>query len=477
MTEFYLLPYNVLLWVTFLFVLSILSQTIVVVLNFIKRPRGLKWIFENLLELAILAHIFVCSLLHGQIIHTYTSFIPPTRYVEACLVTFSTVVLLAICVMALSGRVYPLPVIIAAAVTLPFTGALAGKTYPYLFILAIIYILARSIRANRLLFKEVRSTPSALSVKSAIDSLHTGIMFCEPGGFILLANTQMLRLMTAMTGKICRNGIRFREQMMKGELPGDCRLTRFEGHDVCLLPDGSAWMFTSTELCIGKKKYTQVTATNISGQWKLTGDLQSQNQQLMQRREELTKAIDNLYLLSHQRETQKARIRAHDILGERLTLMLRMIRGEQTPDYGALRSLSQGLLDEITADQSIASPMGAFELLKQDFTIIGVNILLDGVLPEDEEKGLLFVDIIREAVTNAVRHGLATQIRIHITKSADRYNMLITDNGYSISDIITEGEGIGGMREKIKPFGGALTISAKSRFVLAVELPGGENDA
>jgi signal transduction histidine kinase len=300
--------------------------------------------------------------------------------------------------------------------------------------------------------------------------LHTGVLFFEEDGFIVLSNEQMQRLMIAITGRIRRNGKEFYKLLTIGEIEPDCLATRFEDHDVCLLPDGSVWMFNAKELYIGRKKYTQLTATNITERWGLITELQTQNEELMQRQKELGETIDNLHILSRERELQKARMRAHDILGERLTLLLHTIRGEQALDYAMLRSMSHGLLDEIRIGQITPSPADALDNIKQEFETIGVEVLINGKFPEEDVKAKLFVDIIREATTNAVRHGLATKVQICMADSDGGDKLVITDNGHPPSSGIKEGGGITGMREKIKPFGGTLTLTIQPNFVLTVVL-------
>jgi signal transduction histidine kinase len=96
---------------------------------------------------------------------------------------------------------------------------------------------------------------------------------------------------------------------------------------------------------------------------------------------------------------------------------------------------------------------------------------LDGNLPEDAMTGQLLVEIIREAVTNAVRHGFATQVHIEVESLMDCYHMKITDNGYPVSDNISEGGGLSSIRKKLEFYGGTLTITTYPGFALSVEVP------
>jgi nitrate/nitrite-specific signal transduction histidine kinase len=236
-------------------------------------------------------------------------------------------------------------------------------------------------------------------------------------------------------------------------------------------------MFTKTDLYFDKKKYIQLTAADITQQWKMTEQLQRQNDQLKRRSEELKETIDNLYILSHESELEKAKMRAHDVLGEWLTLLLRTVRSKQDLDYELLRTLSLGLIDELNAgrrQQNYPSSQDELDSLRNVFDSIGVKIMIDGKLPEDEEKGRLFVSIIREGITNAVRHGFATQIFVHIDRISSSFNLRIIDNGYQPVDSITEGNGLSGMRKKLALYAGVLTVTTNPRFSLNIHLPAGD---
>jgi len=433
--------------VTLLLALCVLTQTVAMILSFYGRRRRLK----TLLELGVLALVLRLSLPHGQVI---TSF--------------------SIGLIAPVGRGALRPV-------------LEHPAFAYFYLAVLLACLARSIYVSLRRYRSLRTSISALSVKNAIDSLHTGVLFSRPDGFILLSNARMQRLMTALTGRVQRSGRDFYCMLASGNLRPGCRKAEFEGQIVCLLPKASlgspsdtAWMFTRTQLSIKGKVYTQLTAADITERWELTARLQWQNEQLERRAGELERAIANLHTLSRERETQRARMRAHDILGQRLTLLLRAVRNErdvrleQAFDYGLLRSLSHGLMDELKSG-GVPSPQDFLDSLRQEFGSIGVEIRLEGPLPEGCAQGALFADIVREGVSNAVRHGFATQVDIRIEHAGAGCRMQITDNGPPPGDF-TEGGGLGGMREKVESQGGTMRVAARPRFLLEIELPGGGDD-
>ena len=242
-----------------------------------------------------------------------------------------------------------------------------------------------------------------------------------------------------------------------------------------MLPDETAWVFTKTEMQIKNKQYIQITATDITRRWALTAELRRQEGLLISRGEELREMIVNLQTLSQGRELQNAKLRAHNILGQRLTMLLHTLSQGQTLDYNLLRTQLQSLLDDLKSSQSVTSPPDKLSNLQRTFKTIGVEIYLHGKLPEDDKKGHLFVDIISESIVNAVRHGFATKIFVQINLFDETWHLEITDNGHghSLHQPIKEGGGIGGMRGKVEACGGSVMVTNHPRFMLNVELPGG----
>lgn len=89
-------------------------------------------------------------------------------------------------------------------------------------------------------------------------------------------------------------------------------------------------------------------------------------------------------------------------------------------------------------------------------------------LPEDAEATLALV--LREAVTNIHRHSRATEARVVITRNGQDFSMRITDNG--CGGLAAHGNGVSGMRERVRQIGGRLAIDSPARqgTVLDIDL-------
>jgi two-component system sensor histidine kinase DesK len=77
--------------------------------------------------------------------------------------------------------------------------------------------------------------------------------------------------------------------------------------------------------------------------------------------------------------------------------------------------------------------------------------------------------VLREAITNIVRHAGASECSIELSTAEDRTQLVIADDGRG--DIRQEGNGLRGMRERVQELGGSLSLESHRGTRLQIELP------
>jgi two-component system, NarL family, sensor histidine kinase DesK len=83
--------------------------------------------------------------------------------------------------------------------------------------------------------------------------------------------------------------------------------------------------------------------------------------------------------------------------------------------------------------------------------------------------------VLREAVTNIVRHAGASECSIEFSTAEDRTQLVIADDGRG--DIRQEGNGLRGMRERVQELGGSLSLDSNRGTRLQIELPQSHGNA
>ncbi|MCU6711792.1 sensor histidine kinase [Paenibacillus sp. J5C_2022] len=79
---------------------------------------------------------------------------------------------------------------------------------------------------------------------------------------------------------------------------------------------------------------------------------------------------------------------------------------------------------------------------------------------------------IKESITNALKHGIATRIEISIREREETIHMTVKDNGEG-SDPIVYGFGLNTMANRIEAIGGQFSVSSESGkgFVVEIRMP------
>jgi signal transduction histidine kinase len=190
-------------------------------------------------------------------------------------------------------------------------------------------------------------------------------------------------------------------------------------------------------------------------------------------------------VLAEQQSAINERIRVgreiHDSLGYILTNLVMMLEAAlamymedstELPEHlSKTRDLAKEGLGEIRrtlhilrAEQQQHKGLVAVKNLVKAFTNathLEVDLNLGDVpLHFGEEADWTAYRLIQEGMTNAIRHGKATQILISFFRKDNGVGILIKDNGVG-SAFIDEGYGLIGMRERIESLGGSLTVSSK----------------
>jgi len=109
---------------------------------------------------------------------------------------------------------------------------------------------------------------------------------------------------------------------------------------------------------------------------------------------------------------------------------------------------------------------------RRALTSAGVQLTtnLEYIVPLPVDTTILCL-VLREAVTNVIRHSGATVCRLELHREGDRLTMSIEDNGSG--ELNPEGNGLRGMRERLASAGGILRRerSADGGTRLAAEIP------
>ena len=471
MAEFYRMPHWLLTGLVMVLALCIVLQTRAVSYSIRRLRTGWVRRVETGMECAILAALFLFAALLAQVQYgLFCGFLAPSAYGFARQLVFLLVAVLGTIAAVGTELIWPFFAVGGAALLLPLTEAVTGPAYPFFFLGGVLFFLIRSVHICLMRRWELRTQISFVSVKEAIDTLHTGLLFFRPKGDILLCNRRMDMLAQQMTGQSLQNGRAFAALLASGPLRGGCVREVLGGQQVFRLPDATVWSISAYDIPMGRRTLILLTADDVTERWNAVTLLARQNEALEKRGQELRHTIEHLRSICEAEEIARSKGRVHDLLGQRISLLLRALRDGQQPDETLLMDFVRGLPSALREDRT-PSPAHRLEMLQETFQGMGVAVVICGALPEAEEVAGSFAQIAVECVTNAVRHGYATRIQLHFFDN-DCWRMTVTDNGIPpATGSIREGGGIGGMRSRVRQLGGSLKLYTVPRFRIEIYIP------
>lgn len=316
-----------------------------------------------------------------------------------------------------------------------------SKTTMYLSMLLSIYILVSFIYEK--LYKN--EYISVLSVKKGIDASDTGIMFLDDNNIILINN---------LFSDILK-GLNITKDFINNLIKSSFKKVN---NNYLLKYNDKVYM-----LNIYDNK--EVSLIDITELYSLQEEEKKQNKQIKENNDKILLAIKNVEELEKEKNLLKLKNEYHDIIGYRLALFDKYL-GQENKDINNILKL----LDSIYEDFN--SKLGSNEKLKNlinMYSIIGINVKVFGALPINKEKGIVFFEIIREAITNAIIHANSKNIKVVITAYDNYIEMVITNDGNKPKSVIFENEGIKGMRKKLSNINGSLKVITDNNFKLIIK--------
>ncbi|EMF0285386.1 sensor histidine kinase [Enterococcus hirae] len=133
-------------------------------------------------------------------------------------------------------------------------------------------------------------------------------------------------------------------------------------------------------------------------------------------------------------------------------------------------SLVRGIVSNLQ-ERTIAQTM-----LEEEKNLVLTNIQLHSVGEELAEKWPTNIQhtvsaVIKEAITNMIRHSKASIAMIDFTENIDTYFITIQDNGQGFTQLKSTGYGISEMKERIQTEKGQLTITGTQGVKIVISLP------
>ena len=192
----------------------------------------------------------------------------------------------------------------------------------------------------------------------------------------------------------------------------------------------------------------------------------------------------------------------HDGIGQNLTAIVRMIdlaMGEFSPvadtaraglekardlaasTLGETRALSRQQRPQILDDLGLPAALHWLARTFRENHALEIHLdLVDPLPPLDGDAATVIFRVVQESLTNVVRHAQAHKVDISLYSAGQRAVLKLRDDGRGCDPRTAfavgsegQGSGVGGMRDRVRLFGGQLRIDSApgEGFTIAIEFP------
>ena len=427
MKYIYSLPSSILVLMVLLALATLIIQIIITYISFVNRRNG---IIKNIFNLSLVLYYAVilgviASVLRHLTEHTFS-------FDYYLVIRYLTIPLIIIMMVEIIKNKSFINIVIALTgiLVLPCFEYVFKNVYSYIFIICISYYFIYTLYCLLELLENLRKNVTVMSIKEALDSLPIGICLANKKNKIIFNNATMAKILKY-------NGIDSRIKVIdlwdeikkKDEIFSD-------DNNAILKYEDDVFMVSLDK----SNDIYQIKASSVKAEYEIIEEIIEANKILEKQESELKDYILKIEEVERQRSFLRIKGRIHDVFAQRLSIIHQYLDNEDIKNISTdeIKELLTSMTRDIKEENELL-PEDIKANMISTYELIGMKINFIGEINKENENAIL--KIVREAATNALRHGGASEL----TVEANNNIVTITNNGQSPS-VIKEGNGIKNMR-------------------------------
>ena len=310
------------------------------------------------------------------------------------------------------------------------------------------------------------------SIKEAMDSLPAAVCYFTEKGMVKLCNLQMYRLFYALSQSDLQSLSELHAALAECDAhTGIIRLS--DDEPVYLFPSGKAWLFTENKVWPGNgSAYTETVFYDVTELYEKRLEIEAQTEKLRELGKNIRRLSENVVAMTKEEEMLSFKTALHDRMGAGLMAARQvLLQNRPTKEMDALIRDWQRSVALVKQDNDALADRGELSGLMRDAEAIGVDICIDGELPQGSDALGVFLGALRESLTNCVRHANATELRASVMHNEESHTLVITNNGRAPKEKIMPRGGLANLTKRVIHLGGTIDIQSLPEFRLTVTIP------
>nr|WP_076387824.1 ATP-binding protein [Vaginimicrobium propionicum] len=331
----------------------------------------------------------------------------------------------------------------------------------------------------------LRRDLSHFSIKEALDWLEHGVLFSDSHGHNKLVNTAMDRLLESLgltslsryqiLGAQLRQIATDKIGAYQDKTPNDS-LSKKSG-DVSEIfrvtdPKKRTWMLERTRIADRRHSWTQLLALDVSEYMVLSQALSDEIEGLQVRQRKLALETARLNEALSKRLVLKTRSSIHDTIAQRISFVHRFLEDGVLDNerLGQLQQLLVNLPTDLSHNRAQIPPKVWLTTLQELAVAAELDLRIYGMLPAEDDKAHLFVQVLREAITNVLIHTASTEMEARLWEDSRGYWLEVSNPG-AVATNPAYGTGLSSLESRLEAAGGSLSVFIRPRFTLRARLP------
>lgn len=360
----------------------------------------------------------------------------------------------------------------------PLTAPLAvlGKLPWTVFAAGLVGIAAAEGVLLHCLLKKLKSGLPPGAVKESLDAMPDGICYFTEEGQPLLVNSRMQQLSGELFDTEILNAAEFWKDLREGKFSGCARLLGTGPAVTLQTEDGKVWDFHKNLLEGGNRQIWELTAFDVTEQYRLGEELQKRNETLRQVNLRLRQYNRDVEQVIADRELLNAKVQVHDDVGRALLAFRSgyLTQPEEKRQRGSLLRLWRTTIAILKNEAVYEGEESDWELLQQAARAVDVDIELNGILPEKGWRREILMAALHECLTNTVKHAQGSRMQVSLRYVKDLLAVKITNDGIQPEGPIQETGGLRNLRHRVEAAGGTMKVENSPQFALWILLRKGE---
>jgi len=311
---------------------------------------------------------------------------------------------------------------------------------------------------------------TADSVKQGMEALSIGLCYYWPSGLPKLVNETMEELCSLVTGSPLVDASQFWADVCNGRVDENTRCIQKGEQPIVHVGDGRIVSFRRNELELSGYLLYEIVAQDISEEYAISLELEDKQHQADAVNRSLRELNETITQMTIEKEVLKTKAWVHDEFGQALLLAKRYIQVPESVDKAqVLQAWRQSVM--LLLRERPESWQEAYAEPMRQALMLGVEVEVDGTLPEEGRAHSIVDKAISTHVTNVLRHAHGTKLFVRCAREpGGAYVVEFSNDGDPPQDYVRETGGLADLRRMVEDAGGSMNVQSTPRYVLTLRL-------